>query len=98
MAINFPISTVAVSVHNAIAMRGPMTPAQALSFLRIQWQQPSLEDYEVAEASAELLSRGYVSELPGGFLDTVIRNAEGKRCPAPPRQRTDPNSATYGWW
>lgn len=92
----YPICTIALSAHNAIAARGPMRAADIASFLRSQWDE-SVDDDEVADACAELVGRGYARVDGDGIVDTMIRNAKGQRCPAPARQR-DPNSPNYGWW
>lgn len=93
--IDYPVSTIAVSVHNAIAARGPMRAGDIAAFLREQWE--NADDDQVEEACEELLKRGYVRMSSNGVIDTVIRNAQGNRCPAPKRQR-DPNKPNYGWW
>lgn len=93
--MSYPMSTIALSAHNAIAALGPMRAEEIADFLAAQWESIAVED--IASACTELVRRGHVTVDSEGAYDTVLRNAEGKRLPVRVRNR-DVNSQDFGWW
>lgn len=72
------ISTVALSVHNAIAaMNRPCSASNVAHYLRRIWHN-DVSDADIAEGVAALQERGSVT-VDGDLIDTRVRNARGER-------------------
>lgn len=83
--VDFPVSTIAISAHNAIAALGkPCSIGDITSFLHSNWEE-GIEAEQVQEAVEELVVRGHLWETKIGF-DTVLRR-EGRRIPIRERKR-----------